>query len=127
MFSKGFILSVLSFAVPCASDQVKFLSLAGARRHYRQVHTNKPFLCWLCKENQSSDAALHAHLCSAHPDIVGRGAAGQSCVPCLHCPTVCASHDERVEHTRHAHLVESIDITTTDLEEVKTFSRIVRC
>ena len=112
---------------PGASDHVKFLSLAGARRHYRQVHTNKPFLCWLCKENQSSDAALHAHLCSAHPDIVGRGAAGQSCVPCLHCPTVCASHDERVEHTRHAHLVESIDITTTDLEEVKTFSRIVRC
>ena len=96
----------------------KFLSLAGARRHYRQVHTNRPLICWVCKDNQSSEASLHAHLSSAHSEVVGRGAEDQGCVPCLHCPTVCASHAERVEHTRHAHLVESIDITTTDLDEV---------
>ena len=103
---------------PATGDNVKFLSLAGARRHYRQAHHNRPLICWVCKDNQSSEASLHAHLCSAHPDVVGRGAEGQGCVPCLHCPTVCASHAERVEHTRHAHLVESIDITTTDLDEV---------
>ena len=104
---------------PECGDNVKFLSLAGARRHYRRVHSNMSLTCAVCKDHHSTQASLHAHLSSAHPEVVGvaRGS-GQGCVPCLHCSTICSSHSERVEHTRHAHLVESIDITSTDLNEV---------
>ena len=105
---------------PDSPTNVRFLSVAGARRHYRESHHNRPLICWVCKGNHASEAALLAHLAAQHPDVVG-GAEdeAQGCVVCLHCPSVFSTHAQRVEHTRHAHLVETIDITTTDLDEVR--------
>lgn len=105
---------------PALPSSIKFLTLAGARKHYRQVHTNRSLICWICKDNHGSDAELHSHLTSQHPDVVGEvgDEADGGCFPCLHCSSVFSSHAERVEHTRYHHLVQSIDITTTDLDEV---------
>ena len=110
---------------PALPSSVKFLTLAGARKHYRMVHTNRSLICWICKDNHASDSDLHSHLASHHPDVVGEASdeAG-GCVPCLHCTSVFSSHMERVEHTRFNHLVQSIDITTTDLDEVRRWLKI---
>ena len=62
---------------------------------------------------------MHAHLASDHPDVVGEEEDGA--VQCLHCSQVFPSHMERVSHTRYCHMVETIDITSTELDEVFEF------
>merc|ERR1712013_909999 len=94
----------------------RFLTLEGARRHYRQVHQGRPHVCWACKQSFGKEVALHAHLASDHPDVVGEEEDGA--VQCLHCSQVFPSHMERVSHTRYCHMVETIDITSTELDEV---------
>jgi len=96
----------------------KFLSLAGARKHYRLVHKNRPHTCWVCKDTYTRDTALHIHISNVHPDVVGVPATQGEPVQCLHCHAVFADHMERVAHTRYNHMVETIDITSTDLDEV---------
>ena len=100
-------------------EQERFLTLEGARRHYRQVHTSRPHTCWACKQSFGKEAALHLHLASAHPEVVGEEEEGA--VQCLHCTQVFPSHTERVSHTRYYHMVETIDITSTELDEVLAF------
>jgi len=96
----------------------KFLSLPGARKHYRLVHKNRPHTCWVCKDTYTRDTALHIHISNVHPDVVGVPATQGEPVQCLHCHAVFADHMERVAHTRYNHMVETIDITSTDLDEV---------
>jgi len=96
----------------------KFLSLTGARKHYRLVHKNRPHTCWVCKDTYTRDIALHVHISNVHPDVVGVPAAQGEIVQCLHCHAVFGDHMERVAHTRYNHMVETIDITSTDLDEV---------
>ena len=96
----------------------KFISLAGARKHYRLVHKNRPHTCWVCKDTYTRDIALHVHISNVHPDVVGVPAAQGELVQCLHCHAVFGDHMERVAHTRYNHMVETIDITSTDLDEV---------
>merc|ERR1719474_2202569 len=104
---------------PSSPTNVKFLTLAGARKHYHMCHSNRSLICWICKDSHSSEDQLHAHLTSRHADLVGvQDDEVHGIVSCLHCSLVFGSHIERVKHTRFMHLVESIDITTTDLEEV---------
>ena len=62
--------------------------------------------------------ALHVHISNVHPDVVGVPAAQGELVQCLHCHAVFGDHMERVAHTRYNHMVETIDITSTDLDEV---------
>ena len=100
-------------------EQERFLTLEGARRHYRQVHQGRPHVCWACKQSFGKEVALHAHLASDHPDVVGEEEDGA--VQCLHCSQVFPSHMERVSHTRYCHMVETIDITSTELDEVFEF------
>ena len=96
---------------------VRLLSLAGARQHYRQAHPGRPHTCWVCREASFGRAeALHSHLASQHRQEVGEPGPGP--LPCLHCPATFPTHMERVVHTRHAHMVDTIDITSTDLDEV---------
>ena len=98
---------------------LKLLSLAGARRHYRQQHTSRSYICWVCKENQNTESDLHQHLSQAHPEVVGVADPHElGPVTCLHCSSLFSTHMERVAHTRLQHLLQSIDITTTDLDEV---------
>ena len=100
-------------------EQERFLTLEGARRHYRQVHHSRPHTCWACKQSFGKETALHLHLASAHPEVVGEEE--QGAVQCLHCTQVFPSHTERVSHTRYYHMVETIDITSTELDEVLDF------
>ena len=51
----------------------RFLSLEGARRHYRQTHRGRPHTCWVCKESFGQESALHLHLAAAHSEVVGSG------------------------------------------------------
>ena len=79
----------------------------------------RSLICWICKDSHSSEDELHTHLTKRHADLVGvQDDEVHGIVSCHHCSTVFGSHAERVKHTRFTHLVESIDITTTDLEEV---------
>ena len=99
----------------------KLLTLEGARRHYRQLHTSRSYICWVCKDTHTTEADLHHHLSHLHPDVVGAAEEQElGPVACLHCSSLFASHMERVAHTRLSHMIESIDITS-DLEEVKCF------
>ena len=96
----------------------KLLTLEGARRHYRQLHTSRSYICWVCKDTHTTEADLHHHLSHLHPDVVGAADEQElGPVACLHCSSIFASHMERVAHTRLSHMIESIDITS-DLEEV---------
>ena len=61
---------------------------------------------------------MHVHISNVHPDVVGVPAAQGELVQCLHCHAVFGDHMERVAHTRYNHMVETIDITSTDLDEV---------
>ena len=98
----------------------KLLSLEGARRHYRQLHTSRSYICWVCKETHTTESDLHHHLSQLHPEVVGSAEEQElGPVACLHCSSLFSSHMERVAHTRLSHLIESIDITTTDLDEVR--------
>lgn len=100
------------------SDSEKFLSLYGARKHYRLVHKNRPHTCWVCKDTYTRDTALHIHISNMHPDVVGVPSQQGEPVQCLHCHAVFSDHMERITHTRYNHMVETIDITSTDLDEV---------
>jgi KRAB domain-containing zinc finger protein len=98
--------------------QHRFLSLETARRHYRRAHRGRPHTCWVCKENFGKEEALHLHLGEAHPEVVGQD--GDECpVQCRYCTDVFPDHMERVGHTRYCHMVETIDITSTELDEVE--------
>ena len=99
-------------------DDGKFLSLVGARKHYRLVHKNRPHTCFVCKDTFTRDTALHLHIANTHPDIVGVPGRPDEPLQCLHCHFMFTDHMERVAHTRYNHMVETIDITSTDLDEV---------
>lgn len=97
--------------------QERFLSLEGARRHYRWAHRARPHTCYVCKtQSFGREAALHLHLATEHSDVVGEE--GEEPPQCRYCSLVLPSHMERVAHTRHEHMVETIDITNTELDEV---------
>jgi len=102
----------------CSECEQRMLSLEGCRRHYRQAHRGRPHTCWICKETFTRDTALHFHLGEAHQDVVGEAPGEGDTAPCKYCSQECVSQEERISHTRHTHMVESIDITGTDLEEV---------
>ena len=82
--------------------------------HTLQAHRGRPHTCWVCKDTYTRDAALHDHIASCHQDVVGQTPAAGETAPCRYCSLVCSSQAERVAHTRHNHMVESIDITSTD-------------
>ena len=103
--------------------QERFLTLEGARRHYRWAHRARPHTCYVCKtQSFGREAALHLHLATEHSDVVGEE--GEVPAQCRYCSLVLPSHMERVAHTRHQHMVETIDITSTELDEV---SGVVVC
>ena len=37
-------------------------SVFAARKHYRQVHTDKPFTCFICKDLFKDETSIHLHL-----------------------------------------------------------------
>ena len=100
----------------CSDCDSRFISLLGARRHHHQHH--KSSICQVCKETLNTEADLITHLCKVHQDVVG-GEDEKGRLKCPHCPEEFQHHTDRVQHVRFKHLVESIDISTTDLEEVR--------
>ena len=129
-------------------EQERFLSLAGARRHYRLQHKSRPHVCWICKESFAREEVLHLHLVSSHVEVTafltapsGAPGGGSQRARCsavqvlrgsltrphaegrahqvLHpVVSVCKEGSAEIIAYRHSHMVETIDITSTDLDEV---------
>eukprot|EP00088_Acartia_fossae_P032909 TRINITY_DN3367_c0_g1_i9.p1 TRINITY_DN3367_c0_g1~~TRINITY_DN3367_c0_g1_i9.p1 ORF type:complete len:1030 (-),score=197.59 TRINITY_DN3367_c0_g1_i9:78-3167(-) len=104
----------------CSECETRLISLQGCRRHYRQCHRGTPMTCILCKETFSTDSQLHSHLASCHQEIIGaqpEQGSGNS-QTCRYCETSFSLYEELVIHVRFNHLLETIDISSTELEEV---------
>jgi len=116
------LMSVHETGVPrfqCSECEIRLITLQGCRRHYRQMHRGTPITCIICKETFSSDGVFHEHLASNHQQILGPPPVnnGEQAV-CRYCGGKFMLYQELVIHIRFNHLLETIDISSTELEEV---------
>jgi len=103
----------------CSECEAKLVSLQGCRRHYRKEHCGTATTCILCKQTFSTDQIFHQHLVSMHQSVLGPASVspGQP-VQCRYCGSSFGLYMELVIHIRFNHLIETIDIGSTELEEV---------
>jgi len=102
----------------CSECEFKLITLQGCRKHYRMVHRGAPLTCVLCKETFSKEFMFHQHLASFHTEALGPPTNPPLPVHCKFCDASFPVYMEMIIHARYSHLVQTIDITSTQLEEV---------
>lgn len=103
----------------CMDCDNRETSLVSARKHFRQVHQDKPFTCNLCKNSFVKESDLHLHLIEEHAETVGGNSLDDGLPqPCTFCGMKFKKSSLRLRHTRYMHLTDTIDIRDTSDKEV---------
>ena len=103
----------------CMDCDNRETTLVSARKHFRQVHQDKPFTCNICKNSFVKESGLHLHLVEEHAETVG-GTSLDDGLPqaCAFCGMKFKKASLRLRHTRYMHLTDTIDIRDTSDKEV---------